>query len=205
MADGALAIIAEHATAGARLREQFFAEKASLVQTAALKIARSLANGGKILICGNGGSAADSQHVAGEFVNRFLIDRPALPCIALTTDTSILTAVGNDLNFGEIFKRQVEAFGRPGDILLAISTSGNSANIVEALVAARVKKLYSIALTGEPGGHAKQFCDLLLAVPSRFTPLIQEVHLACEHLLCQLVDYYLFENVGALQEEGKNT
>ncbi|MBQ7585672.1 MAG: D-sedoheptulose 7-phosphate isomerase [Desulfovibrionaceae bacterium] len=194
MADQALTLIIEHALSGAKLREQFFKESGSLLQTAALKTAQSLANGGKILICGNGGSAADSQHVAGEFVNRFLLDRPALPCMALTTDTSTLTAISNDFDFSKIFSRQVEAFGQKGDILVAISTSGNSPNVLAALEAAKQRELFSIALTGQGGGKAAQICDLLLAVPSAKTPLIQEVHLACEHLYCQLVDYYLFEN-----------
>ena len=187
-----------HAREGAELRSRFFAEASPLLAQAALESARALVNGGKILLCGNGGSAADAQHIAGEFVNRFLIDRGALPAIALTTDTSVLTAIGNDSSFSQIFARQVEALGQKGDVLFAISTSGNSENILEALAWARRKGLLTICLTGEGGGRAAVLADMLLAVPSRKTPLIQEVHLACEHLYCELVDYYLFENVAAL-------
>lgn len=193
-------IIQDHVAAGTVVRKKFFAENADLLQKAALLTARSLAGGGKLLICGNGGSAADSQHIAAEFVNRFLMDRPALPSIALTTDTSILTAVGNDSDFSKVFGRQIEALGHEGDVLLAISTSGTSENVVYAANVARERHLKVIGLTGEGGGDLGKICDILLAVPSRHTPVIQEVHLTCEHLLCQLVDHYLFENAAALQE-----
>ena len=194
----ALARITQHADEGAELRRQFFAQAGPTLVKAAFASAKSLVSGGKILLCGNGGSAADAQHIAGEFVNRFLVDRGALPAIALTTDTSVITAIANDSAFTRVFARQVEALGQPGDILLAISTSGKSENILEALAEARKKGLLTIALTGEGGGRAAAFSDMLLAVPSRKTPLIQEVHLACEHLYCELVDYYLFDNVTAL-------
>ena len=133
MKDSALEIIARHAQDGARLREEFFRAQASDLREAALRAALCLAGGGKILLCGNGGSAADAQHLAAEFVNRFLMDRPALPALALSTDTSALTAIGNDLDFSQIFARQVEALGRKGDLLVGISTSGNSANVLAAL------------------------------------------------------------------------
>lgn len=194
----ALEIIADHAHDGAMLREKFFQDQAENIRKAAFAAALSLARNGKILFCGNGGSAADAQHLAGEFVNRFLINRPALPGLALTTDTSVITAIANDFNFNQIFSRQVEAFGAPGDMLLAISTSGNSANVIEALQTARQRGLQTVGLTGAGGGAMAQLCDLLIDVPSTFTPLIQEVHLACEHLFCQLTDYYLFENVKEL-------
>lgn len=197
MKDIALEIIAGHARDGALLREEFFRAQGQGLRDAALRAALCLASGGKILLCGNGGSAADAQHLAAEFVNRFLIDRPALPALALTTDASALTAIGNDLDFSQIFARQVEALGRKGDMLVGISTSGSSANVLAALQSARRAGLCTLGLTGQ-GGDMAPFCDILLAVPSRHTPLIQETHIAAGHLLCQLTDYYLFENVAAL-------
>lgn len=195
-----LQIIADHSREGAALREKFFSESGSMVNKAAFEIAVRIAEGGKLLLCGNGGSAADCQHVAGEFVNRFLVDRPALPAIALTTDTSTITAIGNDNEFADIFSRQVEALGKESDALLAISTSGSSQNVINALFAARERGLFRIGLSGKDGGKMGPFCDISLVVPSAHTPLIQEVHLAVEHLLCQLVDYYLFENLAPLAD-----
>lgn len=186
-------ILAVHAGEGAALRLRFFEEHSREVKEAALAIARALAKGSKILICGNGGSAADSQHLAAEFVNQFMLERPALAAISLATDTSALTAIGNDRGFDEIFRRQVEALGSPGDVLLGISTSGKSPNVLKAMAQARKNRMVVIALCGS-GGSMASFADHLLAVPSTETPLIQEVHLAVEHLLCRLVDYYLFEN-----------
>ena len=154
--------------------------------------------GGQILLCGNGGSAADAQHLAAEFVNRFLMDRPALPALALSTDTSALTAIGNDLDFSQIFARQVEALGRKGDLLVGISTSGNSANVLAALQTARRTGLFTVGLTGQGGGGMAPLCHILLETPTRHTPLVQELHIAAGHLFCQLTDYYLFENVTAL-------
>lgn len=198
-------IIADYAYAGTALREQFFAQNSDLIAQAAFAIALAIARKGKLLICGNGGSAGDSQHIAGEFINQFLLKRPALPAIALTTDTSVLTAIGNDASFEQIFARQIAALGNPGDVLLAISTSGNSPNILAAINAAREKSLSIIGLTGETGGKMAHICDILLAIPDKRTPLIQEVHLACEHLLCQLCDYYLFENPAEIAKAlGQN-
>lgn len=194
MQDLALDFISRHSRDGAMLREQFFSSRAYDIRSAAMEMARCIHSGGKILLCGNGGSAADAQHLAAEFVNRFLIDRKALPALALTTDTSILTAVGNDSDFQYVFSRQVEALGKAGDILLAISTSGNSANVLRAIESANALNMRSLGLTGQGGGAMAQVCSVLFDVPSRHTPLIQEVHLALEHLLCQLTDYYLFEN-----------
>ena len=198
MNDNALDIIAAHARDGARLRESFFSDQAVNLRDTALQFAVCLAKGGKILLCGNGGSAADAQHLAAEFVNRFLIDRPALPAIALTTDTSALTAIGNDLDFRQVFSRQVEALGRKGDILVGISTSGNSPNVVAALEAARSAGMRTLGLTGRGGGKMAPLCHMLLDVPSSHTPLIQEIHITAGHLLCQLTDHYLFENVAGL-------
>ncbi|SDF49073.1 D-sedoheptulose 7-phosphate isomerase [Desulfovibrio legallii] len=199
MHDTALETIAAHAAAGARLREEFFRLRAEDLRLAALRTAACLAQGGKVLFCGNGGSAADAQHLAAELVNRFLMDRPALPGLALTTDTSALTAIGNDLDFSRVFARQVEALGRKGDVLAGISTSGNSPNVLAALETARRAGLCTIGFTGNGGGAMASLCDILLDVPHTSTPLIQETHIAAGHLLCQLTDYYLFENVAALQ------
>jgi D-sedoheptulose 7-phosphate isomerase len=151
------------------------------------------------LLCGNGGSAADAQHIAAEFVNRFLLERPPLAAVALSTDASILTAVGNDYSFDQIFSKQVLALGRPGDVLLAISTSGCSPNVLEAVTAARRREMRVIALTGKDGGAMRYQCDILLNVEHASTPVVQEVLLAVEHLLCRLCDYFLFENVRELQ------
>jgi len=198
MSEDALRIVLDHSAKGREAREKFFAEQGNKVVEVARLLAVCLARGGKILACGNGGSAADAQHLAGEFVNRFLLERPPLPALALTTDTSVLTAIGNDYGFEQVFSKQVQALGKPGDVLLAISTSGNSANVNLALRAAREKGLVTVGLGGRGGGEMLPFCDHALLVEADSTPLIQEVHLAVEHLLCQLVDYYLFEAVMEL-------
>lgn len=198
MADDARSIVQEHAASGVTLREEYFRDHTDDVVDVARRIAVCMARGGKLLLAGNGGSAADAQHVSAEFVNRFLMERPPLPAIALTTDTSAITAIGNDYGFDQVFEKQVQALGASGDMLLAISTSGNSANLVRALKAARDKGLTTIGLTAGEGGEMARYCDHLLAVQHTHTPLIQEVHLAIEHLLCQLVDHYLFEAVVEL-------
>ena len=146
----------------------------------------------KILIAGNGGSAADSQHLAAEFVNRFNFDRPGLPAIALTTDTSILTSVSNDSGFNMLFSRQIEALGMEGDLFLGLSTSGNSPNIIEALSVCRKEKIFSIGLSGSDGGKMKDLCDICIMVPSDETPRIQEAHILIGHIICSLVEEELF-------------
>ena len=160
---------------------------------AAQIIADSLRAGGKLLLCGNGGSAADCQHLATEFVSRLTKDftRPALAAIALTTDSSFLTAFANDCGFAGIFQRQVEALGRPGDVLLGVSTSGNSNNVVLAVEAARARAMKTITLCGE-GGTLSLMSTCNIAVPGRHTPHIQETHLAIEHVLCDVVERLLF-------------
>lgn len=201
-------IIYSYAKEGALLREKFINECASKLHEAAFKAASCLARNGKILFCGNGGSAADSQHIAAEFINRFLMDRPALPAIALTTDTSIITAIGNDISFDEIFSRQVDAIGQAGDMLVAISTSGRSRNVLNAIEKAAHKKLYTVLFTGNNVETEKNSsrCDIVISVPSDFTPLIQEMHIMAAHLLCRITDYYLFENPAALSPnlDGKS-
>lgn len=149
---------------------------------------------GKILLAGNGGSAADTQHIAGELVGRFAFDRPGLPAIALTTDTSILTAVGNDYDFNQIFARQVQALGQQGDILITYSTSGQSANILQALEVAQANGLVTIGLTGNKGqkGPMAILCDHLLATPTDDTPQIQEGHLVLGHIICGLIESKIF-------------
>jgi D-sedoheptulose 7-phosphate isomerase len=152
-----------------------------------------LQNGGKILLAGNGGSAADAQHIAGELVSRFAFDRPGLPAIALTTDTSILTAIGNDYGYEKLFARQVQAHGNKGDIFIGYTTSGKSPNILHAFEEARSHGLGCIGLTGNRGGPMRGLCDYLLEVPSCDTPKIQEGHLVLGHILCGLVENAIFK------------
>jgi len=150
--------------------------------------------GNKLLVAGNGGSAADAQHIAAEFVSRFNFDRPGLPALALTTDTSILTAVGNDYGYDQLFRRQVEANGVLGDVFLGISTSGNSPNILRALEAAQRKGIVTFGLTGKTGGKMRELCDHCLCVPSENTPRIQEAHILIGHTLCAMVELALFDD-----------
>ncbi|WP_432648985.1 D-sedoheptulose 7-phosphate isomerase [Janthinobacterium tructae] len=152
----------------------------------------SLQNGGRILLAGNGGSAADAQHIAGEFVSRFMFDRPGLPAIALTTDTSILTAIGNDYGYEKLFARQVQAHGNKGDVFIGYSTSGKSPNILLAFQEARARGLICIGLTGNRGGPMRELCDHLLEVPSPDTPKVQEGHLVLGHTICGLVENAIF-------------
>lgn len=149
---------------------------------------KALERGNKILICGNGGSAADAQHIAAEFVGRFHNERVSLPAIALTTDTSILTAVANDYSYDRVFARQVEGLGRPGDVLWGISTSGNSANVVEALKMAKEKGLITIGSSGKNGGQMVSLCQELLVVPDDNTARIQEIHMLAAHSICEFID-----------------
>jgi D-sedoheptulose 7-phosphate isomerase len=157
------------------------------VLTAALKA------GNKIMIFGNGGSAADAQHIAAEFINRFIIERPPLPAIALTTDTSVITSIGNDYDFSEIFAKQIRALGQPGDVAWGISTSGNSQNVQKALELAKKMGLVTLAFTGKDGGAIAQMADLSLNVSSNSTARIQETHITAGHAICELVDIKLFQ------------
>ncbi len=187
-----------------RIQQQFF-ESADLKYQAAEALARPIADavhaiigcltaGGKVLACGNGGSASDAQHFAAEFVGRFERERPGLAAIALTTDTSILTAVGNDYDFTQVFSKQVQALGQPGDVLVALSTSGNSANVMAAVQAAHDKEMTVIALTGRGGGKLKDLLaetDVHICVPHDRTARIQEVHILALHSICDAVDAQL--------------
>ncbi len=144
--------------------------------------------GHKILICGNGGSAADAQHIAAEFIGRFHNERRALPAIALSTDTSILTSIANDYDYSQVFSRQVQGLGRAGDVFWGISTSGNSENVNKAIIEAKNKKMITIASTGKTGGEMVDTCDVALVIPSDSTARIQEMHILCAHIICQLID-----------------
>lgn len=159
---------------------------------AARVTAEAMHNGRKLLVCGNGGSAADAQHLVAEFVSRLTVDRPALRAVALTTDTSILTAIGNDYSYDKVFERQVEALGQNGDVLLAISTSGNSKNCIKAMELAREIGVTTVAFTGNQGGAMAALGDISVVVPSTVTMNIQESQLALEHIFCMLVERCYF-------------
>ncbi|MDD4274329.1 MAG: D-sedoheptulose 7-phosphate isomerase [Desulfobacter postgatei] len=163
------------------------------IEESARLLINSYQSGGKSLLAGNGGSAADAQHIAGEFVSRFYFDRPGLPSIALTTDTSILTAIGNDYGYERLFARQVQAQGVAGDVFIGISTSGNSKNIVEALKMCQEKGIATVGLTGEKIGDMDQYCDICIKVPSTETPRIQEAHILIGHVICCLVEDVIFK------------
>ena len=163
------------------------------VEAAAEACIASLNNNGKILLAGNGGSAADAQHIAGEFVSRFAFDRPGLPAIALTTDTSILTAIGNDYGYYKLFARQVQAHAQKGDVFIAYSTSGKSPNVIAALQEGKSRGIVCIGMAGNRGGPMKELCDHYLDVPSADTPKIQEGHAVLGHILCGLVERALFK------------
>jgi D-sedoheptulose 7-phosphate isomerase len=154
-----------------------------------LTIVRAFSRGNKLLIFGNGGSAADAQHIAAELVGRFITERDALPAIALTTDSSILTSVGNDYGYEHVFSRQVEAIAKPGDVVVGISTSGNSANVLKALVAAQQLNCHTVGLLGKDGGKIKEIADASIIIPSSNTARIQEMHILIGHLLCEAIDY----------------
>jgi D-sedoheptulose 7-phosphate isomerase len=179
-------------TESIELKARVLETQGTQVVAAAGTLARVFKNRGKVLIFGNGGSAADAQHLAAEFVNRFQVERPPLAALALTTDSSILTAIGNDYDFGQIFAKQVRALGRAGDLAWGISTSGNSPNVVAGLNAARELGLHTLALSGGQGGPVAAAAETAIIVEGRNTPRIQEVQITIGHVLCDLVDYLLF-------------
>ena len=188
-----------------RLREsadiklRFAKESVAEVEEAASTIIKSLKSGGKVLIFGNGGSAADSQHIAAEFVNRYLKERKALSALALTTDSSILTSIPNDGSFEDVFSRQIEALGNKGDVAWGITTSGKSANILKAFQTAKALGLKTIAFTGQEKGRVEKTVDCSVSVPSKSTPRIQELHITLAHIVCELVE----ESFAAKKEPSR--
>jgi len=196
MKDAIAAIFAKSITA----KQQFLRESSEALIVAIEEVVRSLRSGGKLLLFGNGGSAADAQHIAAEFVNRYLIERPPLPAIALTTDTSALTSILNDYGGDAIFAKQIQALGKKGDVAIVLSTSGNSANILRGIDACRELGIRTIGLTGGIGGVMAQRVDHLLCVSATsVTPRIQEVHILIGHTICELVDLALF---GEIQDQA---
>lgn len=177
------------------VKERFFKAHADHVVAAAEEMADRLTKGHKLFFFGNGGSAADAQHLAAEFVNRFRIERPPLPAIALTTDTSALTAIGNDYGFEQVFTKQLWALASTGDVAVGISTSGDSANVVHTMKAARELEIFTIGLTGGTGGKMAEFCDILLPVAGKSTARIQETHITVGHVICDLIERILFPAV----------
>ena len=168
----------------------------SLIRAATV-IVEAFNNESKLMIFGNGGSAADAQHIAAEFVNKFMIERPPLPAMALTTDTSILTSVGNDYNFDDIFSKQIKALGMEGDVAWGISTSGEAANVLAGLRVARNRGLRTIGMTGSGAGKMAEFAQVLLRVDAENTARIQECHITMAHIICELVDYQLFQRLSS--------
>ncbi len=189
--------VTAYLSAGAVVKQRTAGRCTSAILRAADAVSRAFQEGGKLLLCGNGGSAADCQHLGAEFTSRLSADfvRPGLPALALTTDTSFLTAYANDFDFEGIFARQVQALGKPGDVLLGISTSGNSKNVIHAIETAKSLGLVTIVLTGR-GGRLKNLADVAICIPSANTQHIQETHLAVEHLLCHLVERTIFGRHG---------
>lgn len=176
-----------------RLKDAFVNENLNRIVAVINVITQALNSGNKILLFGNGGSAADAQHLAGEFVNRFMIERPPLPAIALTTDTSVITSIANDYEYNEIFSKQIRAIGHAGDIAWCMSTSGTSPNVIKALEVAKKLELVTIAFAGKDGGEIARMADYALVVPSNNTPRIQEVHITLGHVICEMIDYRLFQ------------
>ncbi|EAH8592395.1 SIS domain-containing protein [Campylobacter jejuni] len=186
--------IKEHFTDSILVKEQILKDEnlITLIKNVSLEVIKAYKNGNKTLLAGNGGSAADAQHIAGEFVSRFYFDRPGIASIALTTDTSILTAIGNDYGYENLFARQVQAQGVKGDVFIGISTSGNSKNILKALELCKQKEIISIGLSGASGGAMNELCDYCIKVPSTCTPRIQEAHILIGHIICAIIEEELF-------------
>jgi len=185
-------IILKRFIESARVKVDFAERSAEAIMAAVEMIAEALKSGHKLMLFGNGGSASDAQHIAAEFVNRFKMDRPALPALALTTDTSVLTSIGNDSDFSEIFARQVKAFGKAGDVAIAISTSGTSPNVTRGVEAAKEVPMQVVGFTGRDGGQLAPLSDIALVVPSDSVSHIQEAHITLGHVICELVDLKLF-------------
>jgi D-sedoheptulose 7-phosphate isomerase len=180
----------------AEVKTRFLKENLSQLLDAIKLIAHAFEAGNKLFFFGNGGSAADAQHLAAEFVNRYVMDRPPLPAIALTTDTSILTSISNDFAFNEIFAKQLRALGKEGDVAIAISTSGTSSNVIKAVEVAKEMRMKTVALTGNDGGVLAKKADISLNVSSTSTPRIQETHILIGHILCEMVEHHLFFKIS---------
>jgi len=176
-----------------QIKDVFIGENIDVIVSVVEAITAALKAGNKILLFGNGGSAADAQHLAAEFINRFIIERPPLPAIALSTDTSVITSIGNDYDFSEIFSKQIRAIGQAGDIAWGISTSGSSPNVIKALEAAKKIGMVTIGLTGKDGGEIAKMVDYSLNVSSSSTPRVQEVHITVGHVICEMIDFKLFQ------------
>jgi len=176
------------------VKQKFVNENIETIIEVSKVMAETFSNGGKLLLFGNGGSACDASHIAAEFVNRFKRERPAVPALALNTDIAVLTSIANDYDYVNVFERQLKAFAQEGDIVMAISTSGKSPNVVKAVEAAKRKKIKTIALTGEKGDKLAAISDYVFAVPSNNTPRVQETHITLGHVLCQMVEEILFES-----------
>ncbi len=177
----------------AEVKVRFIRKNAEALSQVVKIVVEAFKGGNKILLFGNGGSAADAQHIAAEFVNRFVMERPPLPAIALTTDTSILTSIGNDYGFEDSFSKQVKALGKPGDVAIGISTSGAAPNVLKAVKTAREMGLKTVGLAGKDGGALAKLVDIVLVVDSPSVPRIQEVHITIGHVLCGMVDQMLFQ------------
>ncbi len=179
----------------AEVKARFLKENLSRLLETIKLVSQTFEAGNKLFFFGNGGSAADAQHIVAEFVNRYIMDRPPLPAIALTTDTSVLTSVSNDMAFTDIFSRQLKALGKEGDVAIGISTSGNSPNVIKAFESAKEMGIKTVALTGNDGGILAKLADISLIVSSNSTPRIQETHILVGHLLCEMVEHQLFFKV----------
>ncbi len=178
----------------ADLKLRFIRQNAEVLVQVVRMIVEAFKSGNKVLLFGNGGSAADAQHMAGEFINRFLIERPPLPAIALTTDTSVLTSISNDYGYVESFSKQVKALGKEGDVAIGISTSGSAANVIKAVKVAREMGIKTVGLSGRDGGELAKAVDVAIVVDSQVTPRIQEVHITIGHVICEMVDRMLFQH-----------
>jgi len=176
-----------------QIKDVFIGENLDVIVAVVEAITAALKAGNKILLFGNGGSAADAQHLAAEFINRFIIERPPLPAIALSTDTSVITSIGNDYDFSEIFSKQIRAIGQAGDIAWGISTSGSSPNVIKAIEAAKKIGMVTIGLSGKDGGEIAKIVDYSLNVSSSSTPRVQEVHITVGHVICEMIDFKLFQ------------
>lgn len=194
----AAAYTANYLETSRRALDAFIADTSARATLLAMAedIAASMKSGGKYLICGNGGSAADAQHIAGEFISRLMFDHAPLPAIALTTDTSAITATGNDYGYEHVFSRQVIGLARPGDVLLCISTSGNSPNVLRAIEAAQNLGVTTHAFTGGTGGKMVPLCTRTLIAPSPWTPIIQQIHITAAHIVCALVERAMFPDLA---------